>query len=139
MWFFLPTESLFYRAVLQDIIKDCYGITKCDRHVGKLYSKSSSFLDYVRKSLKKLGLDESKLPEKVIMDYYEKYKPRMNELEAFNMLKVVLAPCIETLILLDRLCYLKEQEDIAWSALVKLFDPVKSPRCYALIALKKPQ
>ncbi|ELK02537.1 hypothetical protein PAL_GLEAN10022432 [Pteropus alecto] len=135
----LPTESLFYRAVLQDIIKDCYGITKCDRHVGKIYSKSSSFLDYVRKSLKKLGLDESKLPEKIIMDYYEKYKPRMNELEAFNMLKVVLAPCIETLILLDRLCYLKEQEDIAWSALVKLFDPVKSPRCYAIIALKKQQ
>ncbi|XP_053440834.1 probable methyltransferase-like protein 25 isoform X5 [Nycticebus coucang] len=24
----LPTESLFYRAVLQDIIKDCYGVTK---------------------------------------------------------------------------------------------------------------
>ncbi|XP_078305774.1 putative methyltransferase-like protein 25 isoform X3 [Panthera onca] len=135
----LPTESLFYRAVLQDIIKECYGITKCDRHVGKIYSKSSSFLDYARKSLKKLGLDESKLPEKVIMDYYEKYKPRMNELEAFNMLKVVLAPCIETLILLDRLCYLKEQENIAWSALVKLFDPVKSPRCYAIIALKKQQ
>ncbi|XP_032152794.1 methyltransferase-like protein 25 isoform X1 [Sapajus apella] len=135
----LPTESLFYRAVLQDIIKDCYGITKCDQHVGKIYSKCSSFLDYVRRSLKKLGLDESKLPEKTIMNYYEKYKPRMNELEAFNMLKVVLAPCIETLILLDRLCYLKEQEDIAWSALVKLFDPVKSPRCYAVIALKKQQ
>lgn len=32
-----------------------------DRHVGKVYSKSSSFLDYVRKSLKKLGLDESKV------------------------------------------------------------------------------
>ncbi|XP_078194196.1 putative methyltransferase-like protein 25 isoform X2 [Callithrix jacchus] len=105
----LPTESLFYRAVLQDIIKDCYGITKCDQHVGKIYSKCSSFLDYVRRSLKKLGLDESKLPEKIILNYYEKYKPRMNELEAFNMLKVVLAPCIETLILLDRLCYLKEQ------------------------------
>ncbi|DAA30108.1 TPA: hypothetical protein BOS_4910 [Bos taurus] len=135
----LPTESLFYRAILQDIIKECYGITKCDRHVGKIYSKSSSFPDYVRKSLKKLGLDESKLPEKIIMDYYEKYKPRMNELEAFNMLKVVLAPCIETLILLDRLCYLKEQDDIMWSALVRLFDPVKSPRCYAIIALKKQQ
>ncbi|XP_053440830.1 probable methyltransferase-like protein 25 isoform X1 [Nycticebus coucang] len=135
----LPTESLFYRAVLQDIIKDCYGVTKCDQHVGKIYSKCSSFLDYVRKSLMKLQLDESKLPEKIIMNYYEMYKPRMNELEAFNMLKVVLAPCIETLILLDRLCYLKEQEDIAWSALVKLFDPVKSPRCYAVIALKKQQ
>uniref|UniRef100_A0A8C8TIA0 Methyltransferase like 25 n=1 Tax=Peromyscus maniculatus bairdii TaxID=230844 RepID=A0A8C8TIA0_PERMB len=133
----LPTESLFYRAVLQNIIKDYYGITKCDRHVGKIYSKCSSFLDYVRMSLKKLGLDESKVSEEVIMDYYEKYKPRMNELEAFNMLKVVLAPCIETLILLDRLCYLKEQEDVVWSALVKLFDPVQSPRCYALVALKK--
>lgn len=31
------------------------------------------------------------------------------------------------------------QEDIAWVALVKLFDPVKSPRCYAIIALKKQQ
>ncbi|KAM5288982.1 putative methyltransferase-like protein 25 [Ctenodactylus gundi] len=135
----LPTESLFYRAVLQNIIKDCYGITKSDQHVGKIYSKCSSFVDYVRKSLKKIGLDESKLSEKTIMDYYEKYKPRRNELEAFNMLKVVLAPCIETLILLDRLCYLKEQEAVAWSALVKLFDPVKSPRCYAVIALKKQQ
>ncbi|XP_060233958.1 probable methyltransferase-like protein 25 isoform X2 [Meriones unguiculatus] len=108
----LPTESLFYRAVLQNIIKDYYGISKCDRHVGKIYSKCSSFLDYVRMSLKKLGLDESKVSEEIIMDYYEKHKPRMNELEAFNM------------------------EDIAWSALVKLFDPVQSPRCYAVIALK---
>lgn len=32
-----------------------------DRHVGKIYSKCSSFLDYVRMSLKKLGLDESKV------------------------------------------------------------------------------
>lgn len=133
----LPTESLFYRAVLQNIIKDYYGISKCEQHVGKIYSKCSSFLEYVRMSLKKLGLDESKVSEEIIMDYYENYKPRMNELEAFNMLKVVLAPCIETLILLDRLCYLKEQDGVAWSPLVKLFDPVQSPRCYAVIALKK--
>ncbi|KFQ34453.1 Methyltransferase-like 25, partial [Mesitornis unicolor] len=133
----LPTESLFYRAVLQVIIEEMYGVTKSDRHVGKIFSKSSSFIDYVRKSLKKLELDDSKLPDSHIMDYYEKYKHRMNELEAFNMLKVVLAPCIEVLILLDRLCYLKEQDNIAWSGLVKLFDPVKSPRCYAVIALKK--
>ncbi|NXK95650.1 MET25 protein, partial [Formicarius rufipectus] len=133
----LPTESLFYRAVLQVIIEEIYGVTKSDRHVGKTFSKSSSFIDYVRRSLKKLELDDTELPDSCIMDYYEKYKHRINELEAFNMLKVVLAPCIEVLILLDRLCYLKEQENIAWSGLVKLFDPVKSPRCYAVIALKK--
>ncbi|XP_035317011.1 LOW QUALITY PROTEIN: methyltransferase-like protein 25 isoform X1 [Cricetulus griseus] len=110
----LPTKSLFCHAVLQNIIKDYYGNTKCDQHVGKIYSKCSSFLDYVRRSLKKLGLDEAKVS-----------------------LNVVLAPCIETLILLDRLCYLKEQEDVVWSALVKLFDPVNCPRCYAVVALKK--
>ncbi|XP_074758883.1 putative methyltransferase-like protein 25 isoform X3 [Athene noctua] len=55
----LPTESLFYRAVLQVIIEEIYGVTKSDRHVGKTFSKSSSFTDYVRKSLKKLELDDS--------------------------------------------------------------------------------
>lgn len=37
------------------------------------------------------------LPDSCIMDYYEKYKHRMNELEAFNMVKVtvlILLPCI---------------------------------------------
>ncbi|NXG51264.1 MET25 protein, partial [Psilopogon haemacephalus] len=133
----LPTESLFYRAVLQVIIEEIYGVTKSDRHVGKVFSKSSSFIDYVRKSLQKMELDGSKISDSCIMDYYDKYKQRMDELEAFNMLKVVLAPCIEALILLDRLCYLKEQDSIAWSGLTKLFDPVKSPRCCAVIALKK--
>lgn len=39
----------------------------------------------------------------------------------------------------DCICklFINFQEDIAWSALVKLFDPVQSPRCYAVIALKK--
>ncbi|XP_015266938.1 PREDICTED: methyltransferase-like protein 25, partial [Gekko japonicus] len=133
----LPTESLFYRAVLQVIIEEFYGVNRSDRNIGKVFSKSSSFLDYVRKSLKKLELDESKISDSLIMEYFGKYKHRMNELEAFNMLKVVLGPCIETLILLDRLCYLTEQDSLAWSGLVKLFDPIKSPRCYAVVAMKK--
>ncbi|XP_073476320.1 probable methyltransferase-like protein 25 [Aquarana catesbeiana] len=148
----LPTESLFYRAVLQVICKEVYGITQrsysidpqnknvlqIDQRVGKIFSKSAGFIDYVRKSLKKFGQDDAKLSDQEIMEYYKKYEPRRNELEAFNRLKVFLAPCIEALILLDRLCYLREQENIAWSGLVKLFDPVKSPRCYAVLSLKQP-
>ncbi|XP_069485416.1 probable methyltransferase-like protein 25 isoform X1 [Ambystoma mexicanum] len=133
----LPLESLFYRAVLQVIIKECYDNVKSDRRVGKAFSKSSCFIDYCRESLKNLGLDESKLPDSCLMEYHEMYKGRMKELEAFNMLKVVLSPCIEALILLDRLCYLREQDNMAWSGLVQLFDPVKSPRCYAVIGVKK--
>ncbi|XP_033881045.2 methyltransferase-like protein 25 [Acipenser ruthenus] len=133
----LPTQSLFYRAVLHVILKEQYGAIKSEKRVGNVYSKAASFVDYIRKALKKLGLDESKLPDSLIQDYYDKYKPRMNEMEAFNMLKVVLAPCIEGLILLDRLCYLKEQENTSWSTLVKLFDPLKSPRCYAVVGVKR--
>ncbi|KAM9311604.1 putative methyltransferase-like protein 25 [Gastrophryne carolinensis] len=146
----LPTESLFYRAVLQVICKEVYGITqrsysicpqsknvlKIDQRVGKIFSKSSGFIDYARKALKKFGQDDSKLSDEEIMIYYEKFEPRRNELEAFNRLKVFLAPCVEALILLDRLCYLREQENIIWSGIVKLFDPVKSPRCYAVVSFK---
>ncbi|KAM3926993.1 putative methyltransferase-like protein 25 isoform 2-T2 [Leptodactylus fuscus] len=148
----LPTESLFYRAVLQVICKEVYNITqrsyslvpqsktilKIDQRVGKIFSKSSSFTDYVRKSLKKFGQDDSRLSDEEIMGYYHKYDLRRKELEAFNRLKVFLAPCIEALILVDRLSYLREQENIAWSGMVKLFDPVKSPRCYAVVSLKQP-
>ncbi|XP_067855561.1 methyltransferase-like protein 25 isoform X1 [Heptranchias perlo] len=141
----LPSESLFYRAVLQVIIKENFGNGKTynrlqrtnSKHVGKVYSKSSSFVDYTRKSVEKLGMDGSKLSDSLIQGYYDRYMPRMKELEAFNLLKVALAPCIEGLILLDRLCYLKEQDNVAWSALVQLFDPLKSPRCYAVIGVKK--
>ncbi|XP_053320937.1 probable methyltransferase-like protein 25 [Spea bombifrons] len=151
----LPVESLFYRAVLQVMCRDIYAITQRDwqklqgvssgdlkdnmreKRVGKIYAKSTCFTDYVRKSLQKLGQDHSKLSDKQITDYYEKFLPRKIELEAFNMLKVFLAPSVEALILLDRLCYLKEQDNIGWSGLVKLFDPVKSPRCYAVVSLKQ--
>ncbi|XP_062913811.1 methyltransferase-like protein 25 isoform X2 [Mobula hypostoma] len=141
----LPLESLFYRAVLQVIIKEHFGNGKPpdafqqtkDKHVGKMYFKSSSFVDYARKATEKLGMDSSKMSDSLIQGYYDRFIPRIKELEAFNLLKVALAPCIEGLILLDRLCYLKEQENVAWSSLVQLFDPVKSPRCYAVIGVKK--
>ncbi|KAM9334802.1 putative methyltransferase-like protein 25 [Symphorus nematophorus] len=132
----IQMESLFYRAVLHVILRDHYGSFKSEKRVGNVYSKAKSFVDYVRRALRRLELDESKLSDRDIQDYHDTYRPRMDEMHAFNMLKVALAPCIEGLILLDRLCYLKEQEDLSFSALVQLFDPLLSPRCYAVIGLK---
>eukprot|EP00064_Thunnus_orientalis_P002221 superscaffoldBa00000155_g2228 len=108
----------------------------CEKRVGNVYSKSKSFVDYVRRALRRLDLDESKLSDCDIQDYHDTHRPRMAEMHAFNLLKVTLAPCIEGLILLDRLCYLKEQEEESFSALVQLFDPLLSPRCYAVVGLK---
>ncbi|KAK2883045.1 methyltransferase-like protein 25 isoform X2 [Channa argus] len=132
----IQMESLFYRAVLHVILRDHYSSYKSEKRVGNVYSKAKSFVDYVRRALRRLELDESKLSDSDIQDYQDTYRPRMAEMHAFNMLKVTLAPCIEGLILLDRLCYLKEQEGVWFSALVQLFDPLLSPRCYAVIGLK---
>ncbi|XP_072233734.1 probable methyltransferase-like protein 25 isoform X2 [Leuresthes tenuis] len=129
-------ESLFYRAVLHVILRDHYSAYKSEKRVGNVYSKAKSFVDYVRRALRRLELDESKLSDCDIQDYHDTYRVRMDEMHAFNRLKVTLAPCIEGLILLDRLCYLKEEEDVSFSALVQLFDPLLSPRCYAVVGLK---
>ncbi|XP_050933557.1 methyltransferase-like protein 25 [Lates calcarifer] len=132
----IQMESLFYRAVLHVILRDHYSSYKSEKRVGNVYSKAKSFVDYVRRALRRLELDELKLSDSDIQDYLDAYRPRMGEMHAFNMLKVILAPCIEGLILLDRLCYLKEQENLSFSALVQLFDPLLSPRCYAVVGLK---
>ncbi|XP_014868389.1 PREDICTED: methyltransferase-like protein 25 isoform X4 [Poecilia mexicana] len=132
----IQMESLFYRAVLHVILRDHYSSYKSEKRVGNVYSKAKSFVDYVRRALHRLELDDSKLCDSDIQSYHDAYEARMDEMHAFNMLKVTLAPCIEGLILLDRLCYLKEQEDVSFSALVQLFDPLLSPRCYAVVGLK---
>uniref|UniRef100_A0A1A7XUZ0 Methyltransferase like 25 n=1 Tax=Iconisemion striatum TaxID=60296 RepID=A0A1A7XUZ0_9TELE len=132
----IQMESLFFRAVLHVILRDHYSSYKSEKRVGNVYSKTKSFVDYVRRALRRLELDDSKLSDGEIQSYYDTHRARMDEMHAFNMLKVTLAPCIEGLILLDRLCYLKEQDGVSFSALVQLFDPLLSPRCYALVGLK---
>ncbi|XP_057711279.1 methyltransferase-like protein 25 [Corythoichthys intestinalis] len=132
----IQMESLFYRAVLHVILRDHYGAYKSDKRVGNVYAKAKSFVDYVRRALRKLDLDNAQLSDNEIKQYHDTHLPRWPEIHAFNLLKVTLAPCIEGLILLDRLCYLKEQDAGSFSALVQLFDPLLSPRCYAIVALK---
>ncbi|KAF7670038.1 hypothetical protein LDENG_00074260 [Lucifuga dentata] len=133
----IQMESLFYRAVLHVILRDHYSCFKSEKRVGNVYSKAKTFVEYVRRALHRLELDDSKLSDRAVQDYHDTYRPRISEMHAFNMLKVTLAPCIEGLILLDRLCYLKEQEDVSFSALVQLFDPLLSPRCYAVVGVKR--
>ncbi|KAM6896532.1 putative methyltransferase-like protein 25 isoform 3-T3 [Lycodopsis pacificus] len=108
----IQMESLFYRAVLHVILRDHYGCFKSEKRVGNVYSKANSFVDYVRRALRRLELDESKLSDDDVQDYHDTYRPRMGEMHAFNM------------------------EELSFSALVQLFDPLLSPRCYAVVGLK---
>lgn len=128
----LPNKSIFFRAILQVILND-YCNVRSEQNVGKL-KKFNNFLDYYKIAMEKLKL-ESKLNEyeieKLLRSYEEKYK----EINAFCLIRYMLAPVIESLILLDRLLYLHER-NIKNIYLVQLFNPLISPRCYGIIALK---
>ncbi|CAH1250761.1 METTL25 [Branchiostoma lanceolatum] len=133
----LPAMSLFYRAVLQVIVRDKFGVIDKNKTVGKVAAKSKGFVDYVRRALRRLQLDDALLSDEEITSYFEQYQGKLRHLQAFIQLRACLAPCIEAFILLDRLCFLHEQPGVSHAALVPVFDPVISPRCYALVAIKE--
>jgi len=60
-----------------------------------------------------------------------------HKLNSFYQLRSIFTPLIEGLILLDRLTYMHQQPQIAEAHLTQLFDAYISPRCYAIIAIKK--
>ncbi|XP_038073426.1 methyltransferase-like protein 25 isoform X2 [Patiria miniata] len=132
----VPAMGLFYRSVLQVLLRDHYRLPTMSENVGKLAPKCRSFLEYARKALKKLQFDDSKLSDVEISAYAERYQPYFCQLQALNQLRVALSPTIEGLFMLDRLCYLQEQKSVRSAALVRLFDPVTSPRCYAILATR---
>lgn len=55
---------------------------------------------------------------------------------AFFSLALLLAPLVETLILLDRLLYVQEQG--FYAELLPIFSPALSPRNLVLVATKRP-
>lgn len=127
-----PSDKLGYRAMLQIVLKELD--VRVDRQVGKL--KCDGFVDYVRKSLKRLGVDGGELVTEAYLEGLErKYEVELEQLKVFYLYRMTYAPIVEGLILLDRLLFLKEcgYEN---SYLVKLFDPVVSPRCYSIVAFK---
>nr|CAB3265792.1 protein RRNAD1-like [Phallusia mammillata] len=134
-------RSLFYRAVLSVILKEKYGLKSDskDACIGKIFSKSHSFLDYIRRSLNKLRLDSSLLSDEEIDNYLQSYEPRFKELVAFSMIRHQYGPAVESIIVLDKYLYLLEQvknTGIEKCFIGEVFDPILSPRCFALIASK---
>ncbi|KAG5880587.1 hypothetical protein JTB14_002396 [Gonioctena quinquepunctata] len=131
----LPNRTLFYRALFEVLLdKKCGYLTKEQRQVGRFRKQSTNFNDYVKKALTRLNLDIV-IPDIEINDLYDQYENRLDELNIFYLIRAMLAPMIESLILLDRLLFLYEQGHQN-SFLVQLFDPVVSPRCYGLISSK---
>lgn len=49
------------------------------------------------------------ITEELVDSYCQKYEDQKKKFAAFFQLKTVLAPCIEAVVVLDRLCFLLEQ------------------------------
>lgn len=126
-----PSDKLGYRALLEIVLLQLGA--DVNKQVGKL--KCTDFIDYTRKSLKKLSLDGSTISEELLRDLERKFQVELEQLKVFYLYRMTYAPILEGVILLDRLLFLKEcgYEN---SYLAKLFDPVVSPRCYSILAFK---
>ena len=98
---------------------------------------------YLRTGLSKHGIlledDNSSQPkDEILTSYLDKFRPEKRKQETIFQLRVCLASVIEAVIVLDRLLYLLENADYVGGekvGLIRCFDPVISPRCYALVAV----
>ncbi|OXB54368.1 hypothetical protein ASZ78_007213 [Callipepla squamata] len=123
-----------YRAMLETLIR---AADPSKKHLGVQIAKEAymlSFQEYARLGLLLVGLDSAAVPldsESVCAMLRQQHK-----VVAFFSLVLLLAPLVETLILLDRLLYLREQG--FQCALVPLFNPRFSPRNLVLVAARVP-
>ena len=98
-------------------------------------SASLPFDKYLAECYRRLGLAPLSSEESgALLAETTPMLERWQDVVAFYVLRLLLAPLWEALILLDRLLYLREHGYP--SLLVPLFDPTLSPRSYALVALR---
>ncbi|KAI9290717.1 hypothetical protein K502DRAFT_322165 [Neoconidiobolus thromboides FSU 785] len=127
----------FYRAMLQELIytEGYKNENEEIESIGKMSMlEYANFSIYCHSSFKRLKL--APLPtEEVIQSYYLKNLKYYNTIALLWSCQALLAPLIESVLLLDR--YLILQEEGCEVDLIPLFDLLVSPRAFALVATKK--
>eukprot|EP01122_Echinamoeba_exundans_P003507 TRINITY_DN13596_c0_g1_i1.p1 TRINITY_DN13596_c0_g1~~TRINITY_DN13596_c0_g1_i1.p1 ORF type:complete len:512 (-),score=57.15 TRINITY_DN13596_c0_g1_i1:474-2009(-) len=129
-------KSHSYRAVFQYILEKELAL------YGRLYAGAmsqgyyDSFVVYSRELSNRFQLPpEQHLSEEKLNYYWDTIGvPWHKQICAFDSIRTALAPVIESLILLDRVAYMRECGHDA--TLVALFDPAISPRFVGILATK---
>ncbi|XP_047217262.1 protein RRNAD1 [Girardinichthys multiradiatus] len=120
-----------YRAILETFIRE----TRPDlRRAGIQTIKKAhllAFTEYARLGLPRVGLPPD-LP--LDQERVEAMLKQQSKVVVYFTLTLLLAPVVETLVLLDRMIYLEENG--VDSQLIPLFNPNFSPRNFVLVALK---
>ncbi|XP_011313333.1 methyltransferase-like protein 25 [Fopius arisanus] len=125
--------SIFYRSLLQLLLKN---LKIPDVKIGR-GAPTEDFQTYVTWSLTKIGLPPDQIPsEKDLIDLQMKYSNYRWKLNIFQTIRAHMGSVIESSIILDRFIYLQQSEKCSKLSIVRVFDPLLSPRCFAIIALK---
>ncbi|XP_068821411.1 methyltransferase-like protein 25B isoform X2 [Capricornis sumatraensis] len=122
-----------YRAALETVIRCAQPELRRPGVQGIPRVHELKIEEYVQRGLQRVGLDPH-LPLNVAA--LQAHQAQENRVVAFFSLALLLAPLVETLILLDRLLYLQEQGFHA--ELLPIFSPELSPRNLVLVATKGP-
>ncbi|EDV98211.1 methyltransferase-like protein 25 [Drosophila grimshawi] len=131
----LPNITLYYRSLLELLVCRHAPHLKNELQVGKV-RKFNGFVEYVQKCADKISAPWlAAVDEEELQLLEQQYELDRHYLSLFYLLRMSFGPVLEKLILLDRLLYLKEL-GYRHSHLVDLFDPVISPRHYAIVAIK---
>ncbi|XP_045499922.1 probable methyltransferase-like protein 25 [Colias croceus] len=133
----LPDISLLYRAVLQTIIKkQLPQASLSEKKLKGLSAKCNNFKDYCKMAneILQIGLFDTCQSETVNLTD-ENMDCQWKKIVLFYMMRLCLAQVVESVILLDRLLFLYEN-GYNDAFIVKLFDPVLSPRCHSIVAIK---
>lgn len=131
-----PAENMqkfSYRAAFQCLLGEFFPHLSSTYAVGKTKT-SGNFAQYVRQASKSLEIQIALSDEELDTIYTEQYRPLEKKAAGLWVLRVLLAPVIEHLLVCDRAIYLLEQglETSVW----RVFDREVSPRCTVLMGVK---
>ncbi|OBZ90925.1 Protein RRNAD1 [Choanephora cucurbitarum] len=132
-------DNYYFRALLMELLvkKGLADISDPPR-LGRI-KQNKAFVPFVKASLKRLKLPENTITEEEAQRHYLQAKERQvdKQFVALWILRGLLAPIIESIILMDRWLYLKEingQTSKVW--MYPLFDLDASPRNMVYVASK---
>ncbi|XP_031842771.1 putative methyltransferase-like protein 25 [Nomia melanderi] len=127
------SSSLFYRAVLQ-VILHSMGIYNA--RVGR-GGPLNDFPSYARWALLKIGVQSQEIPSSEALEsIYKLHKQLSKQFYMFQMLRIHTSIVLEAAIMLDRIMFLQKSNLCSKLAVLRLFDPVLSPRNYGIMAIK---
>ncbi|KAK9710619.1 hypothetical protein K7432_008323 [Basidiobolus ranarum] len=128
----------FYRALLQLIMvkEELIKITDEPPKIGKLRKHCFvSFEVYCQSAFARLNYPSDAVSSDTLHKYYQEYLPFHKRLAIFWTIRSLLAPLLEALVLMDRACYLQEND--CEVDLLPIFDPIESPRNMVVLARKR--